>query len=689
MMRARIYLIGLVLAACGPKTTPATPGGPITATPAPETPMQNTPHPVDPVPAPKAPHERLIAYCQQAIADSRAGYQRLLDSKDVDRTTENTLEKVNSLVLVAENAAYRAGFLSQVHPDKAMRDAGDECGRELTKWFVELSMSRPLFEIVSAVPEAGLDAQAKRFRERTLRDFRRSGVDKDEASQQRLKELADRDTILGQDFSRNIREDVRSIKFDPKQLDGLPADYIAAHPAGADGKVTITTDYPDYLPFRSYATDRDARKQLFIEFQSRGYPKNEAILKELIEIRAEQAKLLGYPSYGEYQMEIRMAKSAKAVQEFLDKVSSAADKRAKRDYKELLAARKKDDKKAKAVEDFERIFYEEKVKKDNYSFDAQSVRPYFEFTQTRDGLLAITSKLYDIQYHKVDDAEVWHPSVTAYDVMRGDKKLGRIYLDLHPRDGKYKHAAQFTIQKGIRGVQLPEGALVCNFPDPADGPALMEHDDVETMFHEFGHLMHHVLGGDQKWSEFSGVANERDFTESPSIMFEEWAWDASTLQLFAKHIDTKEPIPAELVAKMRKARDFGQGVATRRQVFLAKMALDYYTSDPAKVDLDAIEVAAQKKYHLFDHIAGTHMWAGFGHLDGYAAGYYVYIWSDVIAEDLLSEFKKHGLLDEATAHKYRDTILVPGGTKDAADLVADFLGRPYGFTAYQKRLEGK
>jgi thimet oligopeptidase len=277
----------------------------------------------------------------------------------------------------------------------------------------------------------------------------------------------------------------------------------------------------------------------------------------------------------------------------------------------------------------------------------------------------------------------------VYDVYQSGAKLGRIYLDLHPRENKYKHAAQFTLRAGVTGKQLPEGVLVCNFPDPGSskGPALMDHDEVVTMFHEFGHLMHHILGGRQRWIYFSGVATEQDFVEAPSQMLEEWAWDPTTLALFAHHVESHATIPAELVKRMRAASEFGKGTQARHQMFYAAMSLRYHEADPAHLDLLATLGELQKRYSMFAYVDGTHLYDSFGHLNGYSAVYYTYMWSLVIAKDLLSEFQRHGLLDEATAHRYRDAVLVPGGSKDAADLVKDFLGRPYSFDAYQRWLD--
>jgi thimet oligopeptidase len=274
----------------------------------------------------------------------------------------------------------------------------------------------------------------------------------------------------------------------------------------------------------------------------------------------------------------------------------------------------------------------------------------------------------------------------VFDVLRDRDKLGRIYLDMHPRDGKYKHAAQFPLKDGVRGVQLPEGVLVCNFPEPAAGNALMEHDDVVTMFHEFGHLMHHVLGGHQKWITQSGVATEWDFVEAPSQMFEEWAWSYDTLARFARHHTTGEVIPKPLVDKMRKADKFGLGTATVQQIFYAAISLGFHRADPDKLDQLGEVQRLQKQYTPFRYVPGTRFHASFGHLVGYSAMYYTYQWSLVIAKDLLTPFEHKGLMSKDVTLAYRDKVLAPGGSRDAAELVRNFLGRDYDFAAFERYL---
>jgi thimet oligopeptidase len=630
--------------------------------------------------------EVYLEECRAQLAAAKVLIAEILADK-APRTQASLLVPYNQVSVYMGNAGSHAGLFSEVHPDETMRTSAEACVRDVSALATDLSLNRELYQAFEAVDTKVLDADTKRLVERTLRDFRRAGVDRDDATRKRLRELSDLEIEIGQKFDRNIREDRRSVKLDPAQLEGLPDDFIKAHAAGEGGKVTITTDYPDFLPFMSYADDGAARKALFMEFQNRGWPQNDEMFKRLLAVRKEKSTLLGFKSWADYITEDKMIKSATNAQDFIDKIAKAAEKRGKKDYAALLKRKQKDDKETTQVFDFEKAYYEEKVKKEDYGFDSQTVRPYFDFAQTQSGLLTITSKLFGVEYRPVTDAAKWHDDVSVYDVYMSDAKRGRIYLDLHPRDGKYKHAAQFTLKSGADGIQLPEGALVCNFPDPKQGPALMDHDAVVTLFHEFGHLMHHVLGGQQKWIYFSGVATEWDFVEAPSQMLEEWAWDPGVLALFAVHNETKAPIPAELVKKLRAANEFGKGKDVRQQMFYASLSLQYHqVSEPEKLDTTAKLVELQKKYGLFPHLEGTHFQANFGHLNGYSAMYYTYMWSLVIAKDLFSAFQRNGLLDEKTAQRYRDLILAPGGSQDAAALVKNFLGRDYNFKAFEKWL---
>jgi thimet oligopeptidase len=636
----------------------------------------------------KKTSERFATDCLAGLKRAEA-LRPTIVSGDAPRTIAGTLEPYNALLMAASSTNALAGLMSEVHPDEAIRDVARECEQQVARFYSDLALDREMYDALAAVDVSAADADTQRFVAHTLRDYRRAGVDRSPETRARLKQIDEELTRLGQQFSKNISEDVRALEVpDLTGLDGLPADFIASHQPGKGNAIRITTDYPDYNPFMTYARSDELRRELYIKFRSRGDTQNENVLRDILSLRSEKSHLLGYANWADYITADKMIGSGDHAAAFLDRVWKLAAPRAERDYAELLRQLKKLEPSATEVNDWQKTRLEHLVKIEQYEVDASRVRQYFPYDRVLAGLLEITSEIFDLRYVAVDDADVWHTSVLVYDIVRGASKLGRIYLDMHPREGKYKHAAQFPLKDGVAGVQMPEGVLVCNFPDAGpDGAAgLMEHDDVVTMFHEFGHLMHHVLGGHQKWITQSGVATEWDFVEAPSQMFEEWAWSHATLARFARHFETGEVIPEALVDKMRRADKFGLGTATVQQIYYAAISLGFHRADPAALDQLAEVQRLQKLYTPFRYVPGTRFHASFGHLVGYSAMYYTYQWSLVIAKDLLTPFERRGLMATDVTFSYRDNVLVPGGSHDAAELVRNFLGREYDFAAYERYL---
>lgn len=605
------------------------------------------------------------------LARARATVATLTDG--TDRTADEVIALWNQCDVAVANASTHAELFAAVHPEERVRERAEVATQEVAAFLTERGQDRALYEVVAAVDTTGLDAQATRLVEKVLRDFQRSGVDRDDATRARLTEIAERMVVVGQEFSRTIREDVRSIRVTAEQLAGLPQDWIEAHPADEDGLVTVTTDYPDLIPYLSFAEDRGCRIALATANGQRGWPANDAVLAELLQLRHEQAVLLGHDGWPDFDAEVKMIGTGAAIGEFIDRVADLASASAERDLATLLARAQADDPAITAITSGDTAHYTELIRREQFDVDAQQVRTYFDFTRVRDGLLTVTGRLFDVSYEQVD-APAWHPDVTSYDVVRDGVRLGRIHLDLHPRDGKYKHAAQFDLVTGVSGTQLPEGALVCNF-----SRQLMEHSNVVTLFHEFGHLVHHVLGGDQQFARFSGVATEWDFVEAPSQLLEEWAWDADILRSFAQNA-AGEAIPADLVARMRQGKDVAAALSVRTQMYYA--AISYWLHRDRPTDQDAAVTALRERYSLVEALPDTHFHTAFGHLEGYSSGYYTYMWSQVISRDLFSAFDPEDLFNTEVAGRYRDRVLAPGGSADAADLVADFLGRPYSFDAF-------
>jgi len=621
----------------------------------------------------------------QALQEAQKQLDAMMAVTD-DRNIANTLETYNELSRITANIAEQSSLYFNVHPDETVRAAAEKAEQAVSAFLTDISLNRDVYDALSAVNLDGADKVTRFAMDKLLRDFRRSGVDKSDQERAKIKKLNDELVKISQEFGANIRNDVRFIELDSADdLAGLPEDYVKSHPPGENGKIKITSDYPDSVPFMQYAKNGEARKRLYMQLRTRGYPKNNDVLKRMLKARHDLANLLGFETWADYITEDKMIASAANAANFIDKINTVAKKRCDADYAMLLDRKKRDDPDAAKVNNWESSYYETQVKEEKFSFDPQAMRPYFEFERVQRGLFDLTSRMFGVEYRKVENVETWHPDVTVWDVYDGDKKLGRFYLDLFPRDNKYKHAACFGVKPGIAGEQLPESALICNFPDPrkTDGPALMEYSDVETFFHEFGHLLHAIFGGHQKWANISGISTEWDFVEAPSQMLEEWLANHEVLSIFARHYKTNEPIPAQIVENLRKANEFGKGVWVRNQMYYASVSLNYYNRDPDSFDPTELQSELMERYSPFDYVDGTHFECSFGHLDGYSAIYYTYMWSLTIAKDLFSRFEREGLLNEAVAREYRRTILEPGGSREARSLVHDFLGRDYAFEAYE------
>ena len=618
------------------------------------------------------------------LARARKAIDQLVQVKGA-RTIENTLVPYDEASIQLDAAGSQAQLMENVHPDSTLRATAEEVSQKVSALATEISLDRRVYDALSALDVSKADAETQYYVQHELRDFKLAGVDKDEATRTKIKALRDTLVKIGQEFSNNIRGDVRTIQISSAaDLDGLPADYIANHKPGPDGKITLNINYPDYIPVMTYAKNDDVRKRIYMEFQNRAYPKNVEVLDRMIAKRHELANLIGYPTWADYITANKMVGSAKNARDFIDKIVGASGASADHDYQVLLRRKQKDLPSASAVNFWETGYWSEAVRKSDYDFDSQSVRPYFPYERVKQGVLDVSSRMFGVTYKQVKDAPVWDPSVECWEMFEGGKLVGRFYLDMHPRANKYNHAAQFDVRTGVAGRQIPEAALICNLPggDPGD-PGLCEYNDVNTFFHEFGHLQHALFAGHHRWCGIGGIRTEHDFVEAPSQMLEEWMRDPATLATFAKHYKTGEAIPAAVVKQMNRANDFGKGLQVRRQMVYADLSLSIYDRPPSQVNTNEMMAELVKKYQPFPYVDGTHFQCSFGHLDGYSAVYYTYMWSLVIAKDMFSQFDKGDLLSPTIAKRYRDAVLAPGGSAPAALLVEHFLGRPFNFNAYQ------
>jgi thimet oligopeptidase len=632
--------------------------------------------------------KQFAALQDRRIARAKASIAKLVAVKG-PRTLDNTLAPYDEAFRQLDMAGAQTGLMQSVHPDSTLRASAEKAQQAVEAYATDLSLDRRVYDALSALDLSSADPETKYYVTRTLRDFRLAGVDKDPATRAKVKKLNAELVEIGQEFDRNIREDKPTVVAKSvAELDGLPKDYIDRHKPAADGSITLTIEYPDALPVLSYAKNGDLRKRMYMAYSNRAYPKNIDVLNRMIERRSELARLLGYPDWADYITADKMVGSAKNAREFIEGVVQASGDRNQREYQQLLEQKKKDVPGATAVEFWENNYYQEQVRKSDYNFDSQSVRPYFPFAEVQQGLLDVTSRMFGVEYRKVEHPAVWDPSVDCYEVYDGAKLVGRFYLDLHPRPDKYNHAAEFDIRTGVEGRQIPEACLVCNLPGGQPGdPGLMESDDVTTFFHEFGHLLHALFAGHHRWVGIGGIRTEQDFVEAPSQMLEEWTRSPAVLATFAKHYQTGEPIPAEVVKQMNRANDFGKGLMVRRQMVYADVSLSYYDRDPKSFDTTELAKSIVEKYQPFPYAEGTHFQTAFGHLDGYSAVYYTYMWSLVIAKDMFAQFDQDHLLEPGVATRYRDCVLAPGGSEPAHQLVECFLGRPFNNQAWKKWLD--
>ena len=402
------------------------------------------------------------------LAHAVATLDKMLAVK-APRTIENTLRPYDDVLLELDAVSSQAQLIQSVHPNESLRQSAEKMSQKAGAFATDLSLNRGVYEALSSLDGTNADAETKYYLTRTLRDFRLAGVDKDEPARKRIKALRDELVVIGQDFDRNIRTDLRTVTAKSvSELDGLPDDFIARHKPGAGGVITLNIDYPDSLPVFSFAKNEDLRKRMYIEYNNRGYPKNIEVLDRMIAKRAELARLVGYSNWADYITADKMVGSAKNASDFIDRIVAASGPTADREYDALLKRKQQDVPGASIVNAWESTYYAELVRKSSYDFDSQSVRPYFPFDRVKQGLLDVTSRLFGVAFRRVNDAPVWDSSVEAYEMAEDGKVIGRFYLDMHPRPNKYNHAAEFNIRTGAAGRQIADKRRFGNLP--AGGP---------------------------------------------------------------------------------------------------------------------------------------------------------------------------------------------------------------------------
>jgi thimet oligopeptidase len=622
--------------------------------------------------------------CEDAKKRAESTLQGIVVMPEVSRTFANTPEALETALWDLSDSQASNTFLKNVAVSSTVRAAAHDCESMLAQFGVEVFSREDLYKAVLEYAAKGetLTGEPKKLLEKELLDFKRSGLALDPSKRAEVKKIRKRLVELELQFGKNLNEVKDFLVVSRTELEGLPEDYVARLKREGEG-YKITLDYPDYFPFMNNAKDPEARRKLELLYNNRAKKENLPILKEVLALRRRAARLLGYPTHAHYVLEERMAKSPERVSEFISRLEGRLKKLAHKELavlKELKAA-EHGKKAAKKINAWEWRYYDNKLKKERHQLDLEEIKTYFPVEKVTEGLLSIYQELLGVKFRRLEKAVAWHPDVKLYEITdsQDGSVRGYFYMDLFPREGKYKHAAAFDLVKGRRladgSYQPPVSSMVCNFNNLLKHG---EHEEVETYFHEFGHIMHQTLTR-ARYGRFSGSSTARDFVEAPSQMLENWVWDPKLLSRM-----TIKPLPEDLLKRMIAAKNVNTGLVNLRQLFFGTIDQLYHLDPPS--DTTAAYARLMKRITLFPMSAGAHPEASFGHLMGYDAGYYGYMWSRVFAEDMASKFLAEGLLNPVTGRRYRETILERGSSRDEAELLRDFLGREPNEEAFLKSL---
>ncbi|HYO77213.1 MAG TPA: M3 family metallopeptidase [Thermoanaerobaculia bacterium] len=597
----------------------------------------------------------------------------ILDSADVARTSEEALGRARELLarietlpleqvsaesvldawdetaIVLEDAFGAISLLNSVHPDKEVRDACDVALVAESSFLTDVFQNEAFYERVRRVVADSV--AAREMQKQLIEAFEDSGVSLGAEKRKRFKDISDRLTELGQEFAKNIRENDTRLRFTPDECRGLPQSWLERMPRDEDGNYIAGFDYPDYVPFLMNAQDEDARRRYWIANTLRGTERNLEVMDEITSLRKEIAELYEVPSFAHYVTKRRMVENPDTVTRFLDEVRNVVTEAELRDLHELAQLKAEltgvDDAR---IQRWDVAYYRERLRERRFAIDQEELRKYFPSEPTVRWMLDISERLYGVRFTR-GDVPVWQDDVIYLDVTDAATGafIGGIYLDLYPRDGKYKHAAAWPVRGGSRRTgRKPISVLVTNFDRKG-----LTHDELETLLHEFGHVLHGVLS-DTYYIAHAGTSVQRDFVEAPSQMYEEWASRMESLALLRNHCSDCPAMDPSLVDRLNAAKKFGAGIDYGRQLLYAAFDMALSSENPGR----CLDVWSQMEGATpMGHIEGTQFPGTFEHIaSGYAAGYYGYMWAKVIALDLVSAFGTD-LMNSDTGRRFRELIL--------------------------------
>lgn len=692
MKRSLLYLVPCLLfcVGAGPASQPGNSPSP-SARKTPTPPIKTTPSFLlryDESPAAMKEHcEKTLQTTRQAIDDI------VLRHKHISPTFSSAMLAFEKAMGHIDESLGHFELLKYASPDANIRKAATQCLIPVTKFYAELFTRADLYLLLQKVTDTkNLDPTDQRLYTETLRAFQRNGAGFPQERRKKIAALNTKISLLSMKFSSNLSQDQTAVVLLPTELTGVPRSTIDQLKKNKQGHILLQPRIAShYLSILRHAKDPNVRKKVLLAHGNIQANQNTPLLEQILQLRHDMAQEMGFSTFAHFELDDRMAKTPARVFAFLQDLQPKLREKMDKELKELLALKQKEFPTAQRIDAWDWRYYANQLMKTKYAVDSEKIRPYFPVDHVIKSVFDIYQTLLGVRFQEIKPAYAWHPDVRLFSI-ENDLSHGAIaffYLDLYPRAGKYSHFAAFTLRNGYQIDNLryrkPISAVVGNWPKAISGkPALLSHDEVETFFHEFGHIMHQTLTT-SRYASMAGTAVKTDFVEAPSQMLENWVWQRSILQKISSHYQTGKPLPEDLITKMLRAKYATSGLFWTRQLFFATVDMTYHTQK-GKVDTATTWRDVVKKVMPVAYVEGTRPAAGFGHLTGYAAGYYGYLWSKVFSADMFTLFQKRGLLDIAAGLHYRRWILAPGGTRDPNVLLQNFLGRTPTIQAFYKEL---
>ena len=610
--------------------------------------------------------ESLKSDLTETIQNSKNFVSKLKETEDVNLESFDLFERQIS------DLSGRVTFMGDVHVDEEIRNFANEAESIIENYILETITDVKFYEKFQEIDKASLEGESLKYFREIERDFIEAGHRLEEEQKVRLIEIEKRLIDLEIAFSKNIADDKSEVTFEASELDGLSPGELN-NLKKKDNNFIVTMAYPDINAVMENCKIRKSRKKVWKAFNNRAVSANSPVLKEAVSLRNEKAKLFGFKTWAEYRLQDRMAKTPNNVDEMYNNLIPKLQESAAREKEQLVI----DEVKVTDIEPWDVRYFITNKRNQESNVESSEIKKYFYIHDVKKEMFSICEEVFDILIKEEDSATAWQDDVELWSISESNgEKLAYFYLDLYPREGKFTHAAVFDISSGSQdGELLPVCSMVANFPNPNFGDGLMTFDEVETLFHEFGHVLHNGIGK-AKFSRFVGANVEWDFVEAPSQIMEHWVWKTECLKRFSKHIETGESLDEVICIKLNESKNIGVSLLTLRQVSFG-LADQHLHGKDFSDSLTEIEKKSQSVTTI-NYPDDTNHLGAFGHLlGGYDAAYYGYLWAEIIGDDLFSRFEEEGILSNKVGVEYKEKILRPGGTKPAQDLVEEFLGRPW------------